>query len=47
MTFLRTLTRYLYAPFMVLGLNAVAFAVVAGGHSYAWLAPLLALAIAT
>ena len=43
---LRSLVRYGYAPFMVLGLNAAAFLVVAGQHSYAWLALLLGLAFA-
>jgi sterol desaturase/sphingolipid hydroxylase (fatty acid hydroxylase superfamily) len=36
--------RYGYVAFMILGLNAAAYFVVAGEHSYAWLAPLLAMA---
>ena len=43
----RTIVRYGYFPFMVIGLNGAAYFVVANGHSYAWLAPLLALAFAT
>lgn len=43
----QTLARYGYAPFMLLGINAAAFAVVAGGYSYAWLIPLLGIAFAT
>lgn len=39
--------RYGYAPFMALGLNAAAYFVVSGGHSYAWLALLLATGFAT
>jgi sterol desaturase/sphingolipid hydroxylase (fatty acid hydroxylase superfamily) len=41
------IVRYGYAPFMLLGLNAAAFAVVAGGYSYALLVPLLAVAFGT
>jgi sterol desaturase/sphingolipid hydroxylase (fatty acid hydroxylase superfamily) len=41
----RTLVRYGFVPFMILGLNSVAFAVVYNAYSYAWLAPLLALAL--
>ena len=51
---LRTLVRYGYAPFMMLGLTAVAYwivtdLVVGRGNpwAYLWLAPLLALAYAT
>jgi len=43
----RTIVRYGYVPFMLLGLNAAAFLIVTHGHSYAWLAPLLLLALAT
>lgn len=43
----RTLVRYGFVPFMVLGLNGLAFSVVYFGHSYVWLALLLAIAIAT
>ena len=43
----QTVVRYAYFPFMVIGLNGAAYYVVANGHSYAWLAPLLALAFAT
>jgi sterol desaturase/sphingolipid hydroxylase (fatty acid hydroxylase superfamily) len=43
----QTVVRYGYFPFMVIGLNGAAYYVVANGHSYAWLAPLLALAFAT
>jgi sterol desaturase/sphingolipid hydroxylase (fatty acid hydroxylase superfamily) len=41
----RTLVRYGFVPFMILGLNGLAFAVVYNAYSYAWLAPLLALAL--
>jgi len=41
---LRPTVRYGYAPFMILGLNGAAYFVVAKGHSYAWLIPLLAIA---
>ncbi|MDP1909668.1 MAG: sterol desaturase family protein, partial [Hyphomicrobium sp.] len=51
---LRTLVRYGYAPFMMLGLTAVAYWIVAdlavgrgNPWAYLWLAPLLALAYAT
>ncbi len=44
---LQILTRYAYVPFMLLGLNGAAYYVVANGHSYAWLVPLLAAAFAT
>lgn len=43
----RGLARFAYAPFMVLGLNGAAFYVVAKGHSYAWLAPILGAALLT
>jgi len=36
--------RYGYAPFMILGLNAAAYFIVANHHSYAWLVLLLAAA---
>ncbi len=42
---MRTLVRYGFVPFMILGLNGAAFAVVYNGNSYAWLAPLLAVAL--
>ncbi|HRN88132.1 sterol desaturase family protein [Hyphomicrobium sp.] len=44
---LRTLVRYGYFPFMVLGLNGAAYYVVAYGHSYAWLALLIGILLAT
>ncbi len=44
-TALRALVRYGYVPFMVLGINAAAFFVVAYGHSYLWFLPLLLLAL--
>ncbi|MGQ0674201.1 MAG: sterol desaturase family protein [Hyphomicrobium sp.] len=47
MTWKQTLVRYGYAPFMLLGVNAAAFAIVAGGHSYALLLPLLAVVFGT
>lgn len=37
--------RYLYAPFMILGLNGAAFYIVSQGLSYAWLAGILLLAL--
>jgi sterol desaturase/sphingolipid hydroxylase (fatty acid hydroxylase superfamily) len=46
-TALRALVRYGYVPFMVLGINAAAFFVVAYGHSYLWFLPLLLLALGT
>jgi sterol desaturase/sphingolipid hydroxylase (fatty acid hydroxylase superfamily) len=47
MKVLREVVRYGYAPFMMLGLTGAAYWVVASGHSYLWLAPLLGLAYAT
>ena len=47
MSFLRNIVRYGYVPFMMLGLTGAAYWVVANGHSYAWLLPLLALAYAS
>lgn len=47
MSLLQAAVRYGYAPFMIIGLNAAALFVVSGGHSYAWLALILAVAIAT
>jgi sterol desaturase/sphingolipid hydroxylase (fatty acid hydroxylase superfamily) len=41
----RNLVRYGFVPFMFLGLNGAAFAIVYHGYSYAWLALLLAVAI--
>ena len=46
MKVLRPLVQYGYAPFMILGLPAAAYGVVANSHSYLWLAPLLAVAYA-
>jgi sterol desaturase/sphingolipid hydroxylase (fatty acid hydroxylase superfamily) len=43
----RQIARYGYAPFMLLGLNGTAYWVVANGHSYAWLAPLILVALGT
>ena len=42
MRVLREAVRYGYAPFMMFGLTGAAYWVVANGHSYFWLAPLLA-----
>ena len=47
MRVLREAVRYAYAPFMMFGLTGAAYWVVANGHSYFWLAPLLAIAYAT
>ena len=47
MAVLRALVRYGYAPFMILGLNAAAFWIVTQGYGYAWLAPLLIVALAS
>lgn len=44
---MRALVRYGFVPFMILGLNGAAFALVTNGYSYGWLAPLLALALLT
>ncbi|MFV0368919.1 MAG: sterol desaturase family protein [Hyphomicrobiaceae bacterium] len=44
---MRTLVRYGFVPFMILGLNGAAFALVANGYSYGWLALLLAVALLT
>jgi len=41
----RNLVRYGFVPLMLLGLNGAAFAIVYFGHSYAWLALLLVMAI--
>ena len=38
---LRSIVRYGYAPFMMLGLTSAAFWVMTSGHSYFWLIPLL------
>ncbi|MGL4397190.1 MAG: sterol desaturase family protein [Hyphomicrobium sp.] len=46
MEVLRYVVRVAYAPFMMLGLTAIAYWIVAGGHSYLWLAPVLATAYA-
>ncbi len=46
MPLLRTVVRYGYVPFMLLGLTGAAYAVVAGGYAYLWVAPILALAFA-
>ena len=45
MTALRFFARYFYVPSMILGLNALAVALVAGGRSYAWLGLLFLVAI--
>lgn len=45
MASLRSLVRYGYAPFMILGLNGLGFWIVASGHSYLWLGLILAVAI--
>ncbi len=45
MPFARTLTRYLYAPFMLIGLNGMGYYFISSGWSYAWMALPLALAI--
>jgi len=42
----QTAVRYGYVPFMLLGINSVAFFVVTQGHPYVWLLPLLATAFA-
>lgn len=43
----RTLTRYLYAPFMLIGLNGMGYYFITSGWSYAWMALPLAIAVAT
>lgn len=43
----RALVRYGYVPFMIIGINAAAYFVVANGRSYLWLLPLLLLALGT
>ncbi|GAB2680124.1 sterol desaturase family protein [Nocardia goodfellowii] len=45
-TLARPLIRYGYAPFMLLGINGVAIALVGGGAGKAWLLALLAVAVA-
>lgn len=47
MTSLRSIVRYGYAPFMMLGLTAAAYWVMTSGHSYLWLVPLLLIAFAS
>ncbi len=47
MSTLRSIVRWAYAPFLMLGLTGAAYWVVANGHSYFWLAPLLVIAYAT
>lgn len=42
----RTITRYLYAPFMLIGLNGLGYYFVVNGWSYAWMALPLAIAVA-
>ncbi|MEQ1576557.1 MAG: sterol desaturase family protein [Hyphomicrobium sp.] len=42
----RQFVRFGYMPFMLLGLNCAAYFIVAGGHNYIWLAPLLIAAFA-
>lgn len=46
-SFARTVVRYAYVPFMLLGLNCAALWIVTGGHSYPWLFPLLLVGFAT
>lgn len=43
---LRTTVRYGYLPFMMLGINGLAYFIVTGSHSYAWLALLLIVTLA-
>lgn len=45
MTLARTAVRYGYVPFMLFGLNGLAYYLVTHGYSYAWMAPILALAL--
>lgn len=45
MGWLRSATRYGYAPLMILGANLAGFLIVAGGWSYGWLAAVLAAVI--
>lgn len=42
----RTITRYLYAPFMLIGLNGLGYYFVVNGWSYVWMALPLAIAVA-
>src|SRR4029453_11767209 len=42
----RSLSRWLYPPLMLVGFNAAAIALIAGGRSHLLLAPLLAAAVA-
>lgn len=44
MPYSRAAVRYLYLPFMLFGLNGAAYYLVSQGHSYLWLALLLAVA---
>ena len=46
MVFLRSAIRYGYVPFMFIGLIGTAYAIVASGHSYLWVAPILLAAFA-
>lgn len=46
MSALKVAFRYAYAPVMLIGMNAAAYVIVANGHHYGWLAPLLLAAIA-
>ncbi len=47
MTALRVAVRYLYAPFMMIGLIGAGYYVVAHGHSYLWLGGIVLVAILT
>lgn len=47
MSVMRSIVRAAYAPFLMIGLTAAAYWVVASGHSWAWLLPLLLIALAT
>lgn len=43
----KTLVRYAYAPFMILGLNGLGFLVISQNTSYIWIALILVVALAT
>jgi sterol desaturase/sphingolipid hydroxylase (fatty acid hydroxylase superfamily) len=47
MLLLKSALRYGYVPAMLLGFNGAAYAIVTGGHSYAWMLPLLVAAFLT
>ena len=42
---MKTIVRFGFVPFMILGLNGLGYAVVANGWSYLWIAPVLLLAL--